>query len=72
VRHLCRGVGGPSKISEVEVDVECLIRLVEERPVLWDKTLDTYKDINLIEPGWKEVCLELKNDFEDLGEKDKK
>jgi hypothetical protein len=58
-------------MSEVEVDVECLISLVEERPVLWDKTLDTYKDRNVKKPGCKEVCLELKNYFEDLGEKDK-
>jgi hypothetical protein len=58
-------------MSEVEVDVERLISLVEERPVLWDETLDTYKDRNLTKPGWKEVCLELKNDFEDLSKKDK-
>jgi hypothetical protein len=57
-------------MSEVEVDVECLISLVEERPVLWDKTLDAYKDRNVTKSRWKEVCLELKNDFEDLGEKD--
>jgi hypothetical protein len=58
-------------MSEVEVDVERLISLVEEMPELWDKTLDKYKDRNLAQQGWKEVCLELKNDFEDLSEKDK-
>jgi hypothetical protein len=28
-------------MSEFEVDVEFLISLVEERPVLWDETLET-------------------------------
>ena len=27
-----------------EIDAEVLITLVEIRPVLWDKTLDVYKD----------------------------
>jgi len=32
-----------------KIDIELLISLVEERPVIWDKTLDLYKDKNLKE-----------------------
>jgi len=49
-----------------KIDTELLISLVEERPVIWDKTLDLYKDKNLKESAWKEICVILNTDFEEL------
>jgi hypothetical protein len=55
-------------VSESEVDVEFLISLVEERPVLWDKTLE-YKYKNLTLAALTEICTKLKEEFESLDEK---
>ncbi|XP_063592448.1 uncharacterized protein LOC134769612 [Penaeus indicus] len=54
-----------------EIDTERLISLVQERPVLWDKTEDIYKDRNATKNAWKEVCMELKPDFEELEDREK-
>jgi hypothetical protein len=58
-----------SNVNEFEVDVEFLISLVEERPVLWDKTSEEYKDKNLTLAAWTEICAKLKEGFESLDEK---
>lgn len=55
----------------VDVDSELLITLVQARPVLWDKTLDIYKDRNATRNAWREVCLELKPDFDVIEDKEK-
>ena len=34
------------KMGDFEFDTDLLISLVEARPVLWDKTDDSYKDRN--------------------------
>ena len=57
--------------EEIEIDTERLIFLVQERPVLWDKTEDIYKDRNATKNAWKEVCMELKPDFEELDDREK-
>jgi len=48
------------------IDAEVLISLTEARPVLWDKTLDAFKDRIATRNAWREVCLELKPDFEEF------
>lgn len=53
------------------IDSEVLISLVESKVVLWDKTLDIYKDRNATRKAWGEVCLALKPDFGSLGDKEK-
>lgn len=53
------------------VDNELLISLVEARPVLWDKTLDNYKDRVATRNAWREVCNELNSKFEELEDKEK-
>jgi uncharacterized LabA/DUF88 family protein len=53
------------------IDAEFLISLIEARPVLWDKTLDVFKDRIATRNAWREVCLELKPDFEELEERAK-
>jgi hypothetical protein len=47
------------------IDADVLISLIEARPVLWDKTLDVFKDRIATRNAWREVCLELKPDFEE-------
>lgn len=59
-----------SKMAE-NIDVEFLISLVESRPVLWDKTLESYKDRNVTKNAWREILLEVKPDFEELEDKEK-
>lgn len=51
------------------INVENLISLVQNRPVLWDKTLEIYKDKNLRTAGWREICIILNEDFEEMEEK---
>lgn len=53
------------------IDSEILITLVEARPVLWDKSLESYKDRNMTRNGWNEVCIALNSEFEELEEKEK-
>lgn len=60
-----------AKFAMGDLDNDILISLVEARPVLWDKTLDIFKDRNLTRDAWREVCCALKHDFEDLEQKDK-
>lgn len=54
-----------------DIDNDVLISLVEARPVLWDKTLDSFKDRNQTRDAWREVCCALKNNFEDMEDKEK-
>ncbi|PNF20615.1 hypothetical protein B7P43_G04246 [Cryptotermes secundus] len=53
-------------MSGIDVNKELLIALIEERPVLWDKGDETYKDRNATKEAWNEVCLGLKEDFKTL------
>lgn len=53
------------------IDTEVLISLVEERPVIWDKTLEIYKDRNLKTSAWREICAILKADFKEMEEKER-
>lgn len=36
-----------------KINTKLLINLVEERPVIWGKTMDLYKDKNLKESTWE-------------------
>ena len=62
--------GGFLRIME-GIDAEVLISLVEPKPVLWDKTLDIYKDRIATRKAWEEVCLALKPDFESISDTEK-
>ncbi|VEN34554.1 unnamed protein product [Callosobruchus maculatus] len=53
------------------IDNDALISLVEARPVLWDKTLDWFKDRNLTRGAWREVCRALNHQFEVMEDKEK-
>lgn len=54
-----------------QIDIEFLITLVEARPVLWDKTLEEYKDKVLTKNAWAEICKELHTGFEEMSDKEK-
>lgn len=45
---------------------ELLITLVEGRPVLWDKTLEIYKDKRLTYEAWREIFIILNKDFDEM------
>lgn len=58
-------------MSQTNIDPELLITLIEIRPILWDKTLENYKDNNMRTAAWREVCIALKEDFQELEEKER-
>lgn len=58
-------------MSEVVIDNDLLISLVEARPVLWDKSLDIFKDRDATRNAWREVRLEIRKDFDELEDAEK-
>ncbi|CAG9771658.1 unnamed protein product [Ceutorhynchus assimilis] len=48
----------------IEVDTEHLLKLVAERSILWDRRRSDYKNKNLTDTGWHEVCCKLFVHFE--------
>lgn len=54
-----------------EIDNDVLISLVMARPVLWDKTLDIFKDRGATRNAWREVFLDLNPGFEEMEDKEK-
>lgn len=57
---------------ENNISPEVLIPLVEQRSVIWDKTLDIHKDKGLKLAAWREICCVFDPQFEALGEKERK
>ncbi|XP_017771316.1 PREDICTED: uncharacterized protein LOC108558794 [Nicrophorus vespilloides] len=49
-----------------------LIDLIKERPIIWDKTIDEYKDKVMKEMAWTEVYGSLNSEYENMNEKMKK
>lgn len=47
-----------------------MISLIEQKPVVWDKTLASYKDKFAKEEAWKEICCLLNDEFEEMEKKD--
>ncbi|KAL4126358.1 hypothetical protein QTP88_010580 [Uroleucon formosanum] len=58
-------------INMDDISIEMLISLVEARPALWDKTLDSYKDKTSKESAWREICTILNEDFQALDQKER-
>ncbi|XP_065360062.1 uncharacterized protein LOC135953954 [Calliphora vicina] len=48
------------------ISVKFLIHLVGERPALWDKTSEDYKDRALKETSWREICTFINENFDDM------
>ena len=60
------------KMGDFEFDTDLLISLVEARPVLWDKKNGIYKGRNEPKKAWREVCICLQEELENLGDVKKK
>jgi hypothetical protein len=60
-----------NKAFEKYIDQEVLINCVEIRPVVWDKTLEIYKDKIAKAAAWREICVILKEDFEAMEQKER-
>jgi len=58
-------------MTDNNIDNEILISLAHLRPVLWDKTLDIYKDRNATRSAWDEVCREVNKEYEEMENKRK-
>ncbi|XP_045775055.1 uncharacterized protein LOC123873977 [Maniola jurtina] len=52
-------------------DIELLISLVKTRSMLWDKSLESHKDLGLRAATWREICKALCPQYETLSKKDK-
>jgi len=59
-------------LDEDIVDVDLLITLVEEKPILWNKTIDSYSDRNEKRKCWRDVFCKIKPGFEEMDFKDQK
>ncbi|XP_072384176.1 uncharacterized protein [Diabrotica undecimpunctata] len=55
----------------MEIDQELLITLVQNKPVLWDKTTDEYKDKRLTFEAWRDICKNINPTFEELPDTEK-
>lgn len=56
-------------VEESSIDNELLISLVEQNPVLWDKTLELYKNRVATQAAWKEVMVIIDPNLETKEEK---
>ncbi|XP_023306653.2 uncharacterized protein LOC111688380 [Lucilia cuprina] len=57
--------------KENNISVKFLIHLVGERPALWDKTSEEYKDRALKETSWREICTFVNENYERMQPKAK-
>jgi hypothetical protein len=55
------------KMDRFEFNIELLISVTGARPLLWNKTVDTYKDRIDTKKAWRRVCTCLQEDFQALG-----
>jgi len=62
----------PRFLTEDILDVDLLTTSIEERPLLWDKTLDLYSDRNEKRKCWRDIFCKMKPGFEELHIKDQK
>jgi len=61
------------QIREEDIlDVDLLIATVDERPKLWDKTLDSHSDRNEKRKCWRDILCIMKPRFKELHIKDQK
>lgn len=67
----CKYVKMAKKVTKNLYDPVSLIELIEERPCIWDKTIDDYKDRVKKTKAWTEVYQFLIENFEDLRDEEK-
>lgn len=54
-----------------KINVELLIPLIKERPIIWDKSSPLYRNKPLREKSWREVCAQLRDDYKDMSKTQK-
>lgn len=59
-------------MREFQYDVVHLIQGVRDRPCLWDKTLDNYKDRVERRAAWEEIFRLLDDKYDELSREDKR
>jgi hypothetical protein len=57
-------------VSDI-IDNDILISLIQERPVLWNKPLDIFKDREATRNACHEVCVGFQSDFDQLEERER-
>lgn len=58
-------------MSEQEIDIEFLISLVQERPIIWDKSHEHYSDRFRKVNEWAAVCKIIFQDYEEFEDQKK-
>lgn len=58
-------------MSEQEIDIDFLISLVQERPILWDKSHEHYSDKFRKANEWAAVCKIIFQDYEEFEDQKK-
>lgn len=51
------------------VDRELLISLIKDKPVLWDRTTDCYKNRIFTIDAWKDIATNINPEFESMNKK---
>lgn len=51
-------------MAKDNISAKFLIHLIGERPALWDKTSDEYRDRSLKETSWREICTFVNENFQ--------
>ena len=52
-----------SNLQEDDFDIELLIDLVRQFPVIWNTKLNVFKDFNKKKNAWKSICNSLDNKY---------
>lgn len=59
------------KLYDQQINREVLIAAIKDRPVLWNTFLEIYKDKTAKTAAWREIYIILKEDFEEMDQKDR-
>ncbi|KAG5885450.1 hypothetical protein JTB14_020784 [Gonioctena quinquepunctata] len=59
-------------MSKEEIDSEILINSVQDKPGIWDKATEDYKNRNKTTEAWRSICAQLKENFENLSDGERK
>lgn len=55
-----------------QYDLEKLIQMVKERPIIWDKTMEGYRSKQFTQPAWQEIFYEMIDGYHLMDENQQK
>nr|CAH7747850.1 unnamed protein product [Callosobruchus chinensis] len=58
-------------MGECDIEIELMITLVQEQPIIWDRTHELYKHKNETAKAWREICSILVEEFNTADEHEK-